>query len=160
MKPIIKNILVAVSGSKSSILGAKYAIMLAKAYKFNLSAVSIVDVSTLNELLISKIFIQEESTEFEKNLEDSNLRHLDYIEELANEKGVKIKKILKRGAVSTMILEVVEEENIDIIVLGAFDVDRSKRDVINRAHLDILRDSKVPVLLAKSPDIEIQFKRL
>ena len=69
MGPFIKKIIVAISGSDSSINGAKYAIMLAKMYKLDLSVVYVVDTSTLKELLISKIFIEEESAEFENNLE-------------------------------------------------------------------------------------------
>ena len=159
MKPLIKKILVAISGSDSSINGAKYAIMLAKIFKWELSVVSVVDTSTLKELLISKIFIEEESSDFEKNLEANGNRYLDYIEELAKSKGVKIKKILKRGGVSTMILEAAEEEGVDQIILGAWQVNRAKKDLITRAHLDILLDSKISVLVVKEQDIEILFKR-
>ncbi|MCK4798216.1 MAG: universal stress protein [Spirochaetes bacterium] len=159
MKPLIKKILVAISGSDSSINGAKYAIMLSKIFKWELSVVSVVDTSTLKELLISKIFIEEESSDFEKNLEANGNRYLDYIEELAKSKGVKIKKILKRGGVSTMILEAAEEEGVDQIILGAWQVNRAKKDLITRAHLDILLDSKISVLVVKEQDIEILFKR-
>jgi len=159
MSAVIKNILVAISGSDASINGAKYAIMLAKTFKWDLSVVYVIDTSTLKELLISKIFIEEESSEFEKNLEANGNRYLDYIEELAKGKGVKVKKILKRGGVATMLLEASEEVNADLIVLGAWQQNKSKRDLITRAHMDILFDSKKSVIVVKEQEIETIFKR-
>lgn len=159
MKPFINKVLVAISGSDSSINGAKYAIMLAKMYKWDLSVVSVVDTSTLKELLISKIFVEEESIEFQDNLEANAQRYLNYIEEIAKSKGVQINKLTKRGSVSTMIIEAAEEVDADIVVLGAWQLNRSKRDLFTRAHMDILMDSKRSVLIVKEEDIEMMFKR-
>lgn len=159
MKAFIKNILIAISGSDSSINGAKYAIMLSKIFKWELSVVYVIDTTTLKELLISKIFIEEESSDFEKNLEANGNRYLDYIEELARNKGIKIKKVLKRGGVATMILEAAEEINADLIILGAWQQNRAKRNLITRAHLDILTDSKKSVLIVKDENVETLFNR-
>ena len=159
MKPLIKKILVAISGSDSSINAAKYSIMLAKTFKYDLNILFVIDTSTLNELLISKIFIQEESLEYEKNLESNGHRYLNYVDELAKSKGVKINKIVKSGAVSTKILETAEEEDVDLIIMGGWELNRSKRDLITRAHMEVMMDAKKPVLIVKEEDIEIMFKR-
>jgi len=159
MSAFIKKILTAISGSESSINGAKYAIMLAKTYKCELSVIYVVDTSTLKELLISKIFIEEESNLFEKNLESNGERYLQYIEELAHSKGVKINKIFKKGGVPTKILETAEEIDADLIILGGWQENRSKKDLINKAHLDILYDSGKSVIIVKDHDIDIRFKR-
>jgi len=159
MRPFIKKVLVAISGSDSSINGAKYAIMYAKTYNLDLSVVYVVDTSTLKELLISKIFIEEESSEFESNLEANGNRYLDYIEELARSKNVKINKILKRGGVVNMIIEAAEETDADLIILGAWQKNRSKRDLVTRSHLDLLMDAKKSVLIVKEEEIEAIFNR-
>jgi len=159
MKNIVENVLVAISGSESSINGAKYAIMYCKAFNHDLSVVYVIDTSTLKELLISKIFIEEESSQFENNLEANGKRYLDYVEELAKSKGVKINKILKRGGVVNMILEAADETESDLIILGGWQPNRATKDLISRAHLDLLMDSNRSILVVKDRDIENIFKR-
>ncbi len=159
MKNLIEKVLVAISGSESSINGAKYAIMYCKTYKLDLSVIYVIDTSTLKDLLISKIFIEEESSQFESNLEANGNRYLDYIEELAKSKGVKVNKILKRGGVANMIMEAAEETDSDLIILGGWQPNRSRKDLITRAHLDLLMDSNKSVLVVKDHEIENIFKR-
>ncbi|MBP5706337.1 MAG: universal stress protein, partial [Spirochaetales bacterium] len=68
MNSLLNKILVAISGSDTSINAAKYGIMLAKSLKLELNVIYVVDTSTIQDLLLSKIFIQEESAEYENNL--------------------------------------------------------------------------------------------
>jgi nucleotide-binding universal stress UspA family protein len=159
MKQIVKKILVAISGSDSSINAAKYAILLAKTFKFDLSVVYVVDTHTLKELLMSKIFIEEESKEFENNLIANGNRYLAYVEELAKEKGVKVEKILKMGNIAAMILEASDKSDVDMIVLGGWEVNRSKRDLVSKSHMEVLMDSKCPVLIVKEEEIESIFRK-
>lgn len=159
MKPIVKKIVVGISGSDSSINAAKYAIMLAKSFKFELNVVYIIDTSTIKELLLSRIFIEEESEEYEKSLEANGQRYLDYVEELAKEKSLKIKKILKSGGIADKLLETADEEKADLIILGGWEINRSKRDLISRSHMNILLDSKKPIIIVKEEDIENMFKK-
>lgn len=155
----IKKILVAISGSESSVNGAKYAIMFAKTYKAELNIVYVIDTSTIKDLLISKIFIEEESMEFEQNLEANGKRYLDYIEELAKSKDVKVNKILKRGSIVSMIMETADEINSELIIVGGWQQNKSRRDLITKAQLDLLMDSKRSILIVKDENIEANFKR-
>ncbi len=79
MKPIISNIVTAVTGSDASIMAAKYAIVMAKLYRCRLSAVYVVDTATIKQLTLSRIFIQEESVEYEKSLEANGERYLAFV---------------------------------------------------------------------------------
>jgi len=155
----LQKVLIPISGSESSINGAKYAIMMSKIYKWELTVIYVIDTSTIKELLISKIFIEEESKEFEENLEANGLRYLEYIDELAKSKGIKINKLLKRGGVTNMIMEAADETDADLIILGGWQSNRSRKDLITKAHLDLLTDSKRSVLVVKDQDIETFFKR-
>jgi nucleotide-binding universal stress UspA family protein len=139
MKPLFQTIVVAVSGSEASINASKYAIVMAKQYRCRLVAVNVVDTATLKELLLSRIFVEEESFEYERSLEENGQRYLNYIEELAGKKGVEVEKVLRRGAVFSEIINVAEEREADLILLGGFEEQGGTRDVLSRQHRDILR---------------------
>jgi nucleotide-binding universal stress UspA family protein len=158
-KSLFSNIIVAVTGSDASISAAKYAIVMAKLYGCNLTAVYVVDIATIRQLTLSKLFIQEESQEYEKNLEINGKRYLSFVEELAGAKGVKIERELRRGAVYTEILTVAEYKKADLIILGGLEKDRNPRDIISHAHREIMLNAKCSVLLVKDPAIDQIFKR-
>lgn len=159
IKPLFSNIVVAITGSDASILAAKYAIIMAKTYRCRLSAVYVVDTATIRQLTLSKIFIQEESQEYEQSLEANGERYLSFVEELAKAKNVKIERELRRGAVYTEILSIADEKNADLIVLGGWEKDRSSRDIISHAHREIMVNAKCSVLLVKEPDIDQLYKQ-
>jgi nucleotide-binding universal stress UspA family protein len=159
MKPLFSNIVAAISGSDASISAAKYAIVMAKQYRSRLSVVYVVDTATIRQLTLSKIFIQEESQDYEKSLEANGQRYLSFVEELARTKGVKIERKLRRGAVYTEILAEADEKKADLIILGGWEKDRSSRDIISHAHREIMVSAKCSVLLVKEPAIDLIYKQ-
>jgi nucleotide-binding universal stress UspA family protein len=158
MKPLFSNMVVAITGSDASILAAKYAIVMAKLYRCRLTAVYVVDIATIRQLTLSKLFIQEESQEYEKSLEMNGERYLAFVEELARTKGVKIEREIRRGAVYTEIITAAEEKKADMIILGGLEKDRNPRDIISHAHREIMLNAKCSVLLVKEPNIDYIFK--
>ena len=158
-KPLFSNIVVAVSGSDASIHAAKYAIIMAKLYRCRLSAVYVVDTATIRQLTLSKIFVQEESAEYERSLEANGERYLSFVDELAKAKGVKIEKELRRGAIYTEILGVADEKKADLIVLGGWEKDRSARDIISHAHREIMVSARCSVFVVKEPEIDQLYKQ-
>lgn len=160
MKSIISGIVVAITGSDASILAAKYAIVMAKQYHCRLSAVYVVDTATIKQLTLSKIFVQEESSEYERSLEANGTRYLSFVDELAHAKGVKIDRELRRGAVFSEILKVAEERRADMIVLGGWEKDRSARDIISHTHREIMVNAKCSVLIVKEQNIDQIYKQV
>lgn len=159
MKSLISNIVTAITGSDASILAAKYAIVMAKAYRCRLTAVYVVDTATIRQLTLSKIFIQEESAEYENSLEANGERYLSFVEELAHAKGIKVEREIRKGAVYTEILAAADERKADLIVLGGWEKDRSARDIISQAHREIMVNAKCSVLLVKEPGIDQLYKQ-
>jgi nucleotide-binding universal stress UspA family protein len=158
MKPLISNIVTAITGTDASILAAKYAIVMAKIYRCKLSAVYVVDTATIKQLTLSKIFIQEESVEYEKSLEANGNRYLTFVEELASAKGVKVERIMRRGAIYTEVLSVADEKKADLILLGGWEKDTQTKDIIGSSHREIMANAKCSVLLVKEPGIDIIYK--
>jgi len=160
MKPLISNIVTAVTGTDASILAAKYAIVMAKTYNCKLSAVYVVDTATIKQLTLSKIFLQEEGAEYEKSLEANGGRYLTFVEELASAKGVKIEKIMRKGAIYTEILAAADEKKADLILLGGWEKDTKTKDIIGHSHREIMANAKCSVLLVKEPEIDQIYKHL
>ncbi|MCL2765058.1 MAG: universal stress protein [Treponema sp.] len=160
MKPLISNIIVAVTGSDASILASKYAIIMAKQYHCKLTAVYVVDTATIKQLTLSKIFIQEEASEYEKSLEANGSRYLGFVDELAHAKGVKIEIIMRKGAIFTEIIHVADEKKADLILLGGWEKDKKTRDIIGHSHREIILNAKCSVVLVKEPNIEQLYKHL
>jgi nucleotide-binding universal stress UspA family protein len=159
IKPLLSNLVVAVSGSDASISAAKYAILMAKQYRCRLCAVYVVDTATIRQLTLSKIFIQEESQDYERSLETNGERYLSFVEELARAKGVKIEREIRRGAVYTEILTVADEKKADLIILGGWEKERNARDIISHAHREIMVGAKCSVYLVKEPLVDQLYKQ-
>jgi nucleotide-binding universal stress UspA family protein len=158
MKPLINSIVTVVTGTDASILAAKYAIVMAKIYHCKLTAVYVVDTATIKQLTLSRIFIQEEGIEYEKSLEANGNRYLTFVDELAHAKGVKIERIMRKGAVYTEVLAVADEKKADMILLGGWERETKSRDIIGHSHREIMANAKCSVLLVKEPDIDQIYK--
>ena len=160
VKPLFSNIVVSVSGSDASVLAAKYAIVLSKLYQCRLSAVYVVDIATIRQLTLSKIFVKEESQEYEKSLKANGERYLSFVEELALAKGLKIEKEIRHGTVYTEILAAAEDKKADLIIIGGWEKERSPRDIFSHTYREIMINAKCSVLLAKEPGIDSIYKHI
>ena len=159
IKPLFSNIVVAISGSDASILAAKYAIVMAKAYHCRLTAVYVVDTATIKQLTLSKVFIKEESQEYESGLEANGERYLSFVEELARAKGMKIEKEIRKGAVYSEIVSAAAEKKADLIILGGWEKDRNPRDIFSHSLRETMINSKCSVMLVKEPEIDSIYKQ-
>jgi nucleotide-binding universal stress UspA family protein len=160
MKALFQNLIVAVSGSEASISASKYAIVMAKQYRAKLIAVYVVDTATLKELLLSRIFVEDESLEYEKSLEDNGRRYLAYIAELGGKKGVQVETILRKGAVFGEVISVAEDRDADVILLGGHEEKPDYRDSLGRKQREILRNARCSVLVVKEPEIDAIYRKL
>jgi nucleotide-binding universal stress UspA family protein len=160
MEHLISNIVTAVTGTDASILAAKYGVVMAKTHNCKLYAVYVVDTATIKQLASSKIFIEEEAIEYEKSLEANGERHLSFVEELAQAKGVNFERIMRRGAIYTEILNFSDDKSADLILLGGWEEDTSTKNIIGHSHREIMANAKCSVMLVKEPDIDRIYKNL
>ena len=160
MRELFQSVVVAVSGSEASINAAKYAIVLAKDYNSRVYAVYVVDTATLKELLLSRIFVEEESADYEKSLEQNGQRYLNYVAELAAKKGVHVEKILRRGSISTEVVEVAEDNHASLILIGGYEDKGIVRDAISRQRREIVKHARCSVLVVREPEIDTMYKKL
>ena len=71
-----------------------------------------------------------------------------------------MEKVLRRGAISTEIVEVAEENEADVVLLGGFEDKGLMRDALSRQHREILKNSKCSILIVREPNIETIYQKL
>jgi len=154
IKPLFNNILVVINGSEASIQAAQYGVLMARLYRCDMKAIYVVDTATLKELTISKFFVSEESSEYEKSLTEDGKRYLNYVENLAKAKGIKIETELRKGSVWSEVIAYADDSKTDLILLGEHKHIQSK-DVISSIYREIISHANCSVLVVKEKDIEI-----
>jgi nucleotide-binding universal stress UspA family protein len=159
IKPLFQNALVMVNGTDASIQAVRYAVLMAKLYRCRVSAVYVVDTATIKQLTLNRIFIEEESREYEESLEENGKRYLAYVDELGKAKGVKIDTELRKGAVWSEIVTAAEERKSDVILLGGVDGDSSDgKEIMSPAYRAIMLNARTSVLLVKEKMVEQLYK--
>lgn len=159
IKPLFQNILVMVNGTEASINAVKYAILMAKLYRCRVNAVYVVDTATIKQLTLNRIFIEEESREYEQSLEENGLRYLAYVDELGKAKGVEISTELRRGSIWSEVIASSEEKHIDVILVGGLDKDiTDQKELTSFTFKSILLHARCSVIIVKERMIEQLYK--
>ncbi len=154
MRGLLSTAIVLAEGAYSSAAPAKYAIALAKAFGTRAIAVYSVDTAAIRSLSSSRIFIDEESEEYERSLLETGRRRLAYVEELARAKGAAIETRLLRGPIAGEVVRAAEEEEADCILLGGWERKGAFRDIIIEAGREIASLAPCSVLMVKERDAD------
>lgn len=164
---LVKNVVVAVNGSQSSIHAAMYGIILARQLKLNLKFVYVVDTATIKRLAMGHFLIAEESEMYEKNLTNDGEKYIDYVIKLAEAKGLKTKGELRKGSVCLEVVNSVKEAEAELLILGGENGVSSKsyswentNNSLSLANREIIANAPCSVIVVKDPDIELQYKHL
>ncbi len=143
------TILLFAEGSDDGMRAARDAINLAVDERATLVIVSVVDTSTLRQLLTSRIFVEEEMQEYEQELEESCRRLINYVAQMADEARVRNRTALLRGACHSVILREQKEHDADLLVMGSFRATMAKRDLMAHEKQLIVDEIPCPVLLVR-----------
>lgn len=152
MSSPIKKIMVYIDGTEQSVTAAQYAICLASFSGAELIAYYVINTRAIEDLLKARIFLQDEQLEYEHDMEADGQRYLNYVNELAVKKGVSIVKKQSRGSVHKEIANTVNEENIDLLVVGELSRIRSRRDEFYDETERAIRMVNCSVLIVKDED--------
>jgi nucleotide-binding universal stress UspA family protein len=147
-----KKILVYVDGTEESITAAQYAICLASYFKADLFALYVINTKAMEDLLKARIFLQDEQIEYEHDMEADAQRYLNYVNELAIKKGVSILPRSSRGSVHKESVNLIDEEQIDLLVIGELARIRSRRDEFYDETERAMRMVSCSVVIAKDEE--------
>ncbi len=149
MKGLLSNVIVVVNGAESSIAAVKYAVALQRAYGSKVTAVYVVDTHTIRQLALSRIFVDEESEEYERSLTETGRRYLSFVGELARVKNARIDRKLLAGSIAGEVVRAAVELGADAILLGGWERGSVFRDILAEENKEIARTARCPVLIVR-----------
>ncbi len=152
MSKPFQRIMVYVDGSEESITAAQYGVCLAKMTGAELYAVYVVNTRALDDLVKTRIFLQEEQEEYRMDLETDSERYLQHVEKMGEEKRVSVRRVKTSGNVHSEIKKSVKELEIDLLLLGEISHVRSRRDEFYNESERAMRSVPCSVLIVKDPD--------
>jgi len=139
-KALIKRILVAMDGSENSKRALDVALHLAKMAKGEVTALSIVDNSSLATL-------SEDVATYPlyETLQNSLKRVLEDAQKTGRERGIEVKTLMAAGSPAHEILKLSDE--YDLVVLGTMGETGLSYFLLGSVADKVVRRSKVPVLV-------------
>jgi nucleotide-binding universal stress UspA family protein len=147
-----KKIMVYVDGTEQSVTAAQYAVCLASFSGAELIALYVINTKAVEDLLRARIFLKDEQVEYEHDMEADAQRYLNYVNELAIQKGVSIVKKSSRGSVHKEIVKAVNENQVDLLVIGELSRIGSRRDEFYDETERAMRAVPCSVLIVKNED--------
>jgi nucleotide-binding universal stress UspA family protein len=142
-KAVFSRMLVAIDGSDESMGAADYAISISKEYNAELYALHVIRADV-------DIFGPPENSEFMTRMRNDGEKYLDKVELKAHEKNVQIKThIISTMNISGGIIDYVEDNNIDLIVIGSRGRSEFKKLLLGSVASHIVTYAHCPVLVVK-----------
>lgn len=143
------KILLPTDGSKFAEKAAKHAIWIASQSNADIIAINVVDTSSLVGLPAEDLTVRV--TEILKEEANQSLEKIeDLVEEFKKEEGIekdiKLTKESKEGSPADVILKTVEEEGVDLIVMGTSGKHGLDRFLLGSVTEKVVRSANCPVL--------------
>jgi nucleotide-binding universal stress UspA family protein len=155
---MIDKILWASDGSKDSIEALKYAELLAKRFKAEISGLFV--IPDYSEKVAGKL-PSDENNELIKWIEETKSKERKTLEDIAKdfkEKGTSFRIEITSGIPYKEILRVADKEKVDLIALGKGRP--VEKFILGGTALKVLRRSSLPVLTAREDGKGLDIKRI
>lgn len=148
----VERMMVYIDGTEESLTATEFAILLAKSSGAALIACYVVNTRALGELVRTRIFLESEEKEYSRDLEADADRHLNHAQRIAASRGMAIRTMKRTGSVHQELLKIVNEEEIDLLVLGELAHVRSRRDEFYNEAERAMRSVRCSVLIVKDEE--------
>ena len=159
---LIKKVLVAVNETEEALRTAMDAIMFAKVYSAELMALFVVDTATIQYLRLNDVIAGKEGSVFENELTKEGNNYLEYIQELAAKKGVKIEKEIRFGTVYSEIINAAKDFEADLIMIGGTKLSPKlsyqRKNVSSAVQAELITSSPYPIMIVNKENIEAEFQ--
>ena len=146
---VLDKLLVLVDGSDASVCAVNFAVRLASELESSLTAVFVVDTATMDYLGQMRILVPEERTEFERDLERTGRRYLDYAVTVGRRGGVAVDTVLQTGRLHKTVLALARTRHADAIVLAGCGESITHRDMTSRERRLIVDSAEGAVIVIR-----------
>ena len=136
-----KRILVPTDGSEFAKKAQNHALFLAKVSGAEIVALSVTENNFVNELPLD-----DEVYQFNQILKEQSEENLKEFDEL-NEDNIKITHVIREGSPAKVILEVANDENVDLIVMGSSGKSGFDRFIMGSVADKVVNSAKCAVLV-------------
>ena len=136
-----KKILVPTDGSEFAKKAQKHALFISKVSGAEIIAVSVTENNFVNGLPLDDEVYQ--LNQILKERSEENLKEFDQL----NEDDLKITHVIREGSPARVILEVAQEEDIDLIVMGSSGKSGFDRFIMGSVADKVVNSSKCAVLV-------------
>lgn len=143
----MKKILVPCDFSEQAINAFRFAIDIARQSNGEVHLVHVIELPVLHDTVLMPVLSFEEAL-FEE-LREKAEKQFKKLETKYNDDSIKIRSKVVFGAASRMILDYIEENKIDLVVMGTHGASGVREFVIGSNAEKIVRRSPVPVLAVK-----------
>jgi nucleotide-binding universal stress UspA family protein len=141
MLMMYKKILVPTDGSEFAKKAQKHALFLSKVSGAELVAVSVTENNFVNGLPLD-----DEVYQLNQILKERSQENLKEFDEL-NEDDLKVTHVIREGSPAKVILEVAEDEDIDLIVMGSSGKSGFDRFIMGSVADKVVNSAKCAVLV-------------
>ncbi len=154
-KTMYENILVPTDGSKTSEVAVDNAIDIAEKYGATVHSLYVVDVDATSYGLGTEQVDRirqghlDEMPEVKEDAEDAT----DYIASAAEEREINHKEQIRVGEPARAIRQFVEENDIDLVVMGSHGRSGLSRVILGSVAEKVLRRTHLPVLIVDSHEL-------
>lgn len=156
MSDFVKKILWPTDFSDEAQEALVYADLFARTFKAEILALHVVPefpISLYNTTVSVK-------GEFVRRIDMIKQDAMDRLESIKEKKGIKFKPIVREGNGSKEIIKTAETENVDLIVMGKKGLSALEKIFIGSVANQVLRNSKVPLLLTKKRYATPKFNKI
>jgi len=141
MLMMYKKILVPTDGSEFAKKAQKHALFLSK-----VSGAEIIAVSVTENNFVNGLPLDDEVYQLNQILKERSEENLKEFDELNND-DLRITHVIREGSPAKVILEVAEEENIDLIVMGSSGKSGFDRFIMGSVADKVVNSAKCAVLV-------------
>ena len=141
MLMMYKKILVPTDGSEFAKKAGKHALFLSK-----VSGAEIVAVSVTENNFVNGLPLDDEIYQLNQILKERSEENLKEFDEL-NDDDLKITHVIREGSPARVILEVAQEEDIDLIVMGSSGKSGFDRFIMGSVADKVVNSAKCAVLI-------------